>query len=61
MQVLARLLHPDGLAILEVGLGQAEMVAHLGGVAGLRLVSMRADLGGIARAVLLEPARAGDR
>ena len=61
MPLLGQMLQPDGLAILEVGAGQAETVALFGGAAGLRLVSMRADLGGIARAVLLEPARAGDR
>ncbi len=61
MPMLGQLLHPDGLVILEVGVGQAETVARLGGPAGLRPVSMPADLGGIARAVLLEPARAGDR
>ena len=48
-------LQPDGLAILEVGAGQADAVATLGISAGLRLVATRSDLGGIVRAVLLEP------
>ena len=48
-------LQPDGLVILEVGIGQADAVAALGIGAGLRLVATRSDLGGIVRAVLLEP------
>ncbi len=55
MPALARMLRPDGLAILEVGIGQADAVAALGAGAGLGLVSMASDLGGILRAVLLEP------
>ena len=53
--LLAQAMRPDGLAVLEVGAGQAEAVATLGAEAGLGLQSMRADLGGVMRAVLLAP------
>ncbi len=44
--LLGRGLRPDGLAVLEVGIGQADAVAALGAEACLRLVAMQADLGG---------------
>ncbi len=61
LPMLRPLLRPDGLAILEVGAGQADAVAALAPDARLRLASMRADLGGIVRAVLLEPDPAADQ
>jgi release factor glutamine methyltransferase len=52
---LLRLLAPGGRAVLEVGEGQAESVAALGVAAGFR-AETRADLAGIARAVMLRAA-----
>jgi release factor glutamine methyltransferase len=52
---LFRLLAPGGRAVLEVGEGQAESVASLGVSVGF-YVEMRADLAGIARAVVLRAA-----
>lgn len=49
---LPRLLAPDGVAILELGLGQAAAVSALAEVVGL-LARTRADLAGIPRALLL--------
>ena len=55
----ARLLTPGGHVVFEVGQGQADAVAGLGRAAGLVLHEQRADLGGIARAVVLgKPAAA---
>lgn len=55
----ARLLRPSGHVVFEVGQGQADAVAGLGVAAGLVLHEHRADLGGIARAVVLgKPAAA---
>ncbi len=50
---LPGLLAPAGLAVLEVGAGQAADVAALAAAAGLR-ARTRADLAGIARAIVLE-------
>ncbi len=52
---LVRLLAPRGRAVLEVGEGQAESVASLGVAAGF-CAETRADLAGIARAVVLRTA-----
>jgi release factor glutamine methyltransferase len=49
----ARLLRPGGHVVFEVGQGQADAVAGFGIAAGLVLRERRADLGGIARAVVL--------
>ena len=49
---LPRLLAPRGVAILELGIGQAETVAYLAMAAGL-VSETRRDLGGIARAIVL--------
>ncbi len=54
LPVIVCLLAPGGLCVLEVGAGQAEDVVTLGRAAGLRPAGVRADLGGITRAVLLE-------
>jgi release factor glutamine methyltransferase len=50
--VLPDLLQPDGVAVLELGAGQADSVAWLAGRAGL-VATTRADLAGIARAMML--------
>ena len=50
---LPRLLAPGGVAILELGQGQAAPVAALAAGAGLAGAQTRADLGGIARALLV--------
>jgi release factor glutamine methyltransferase len=52
----ARLLRPGGHAVFEVGQGQADAVAAFAAAAGLVLEEQRADLGGIARAVVLRKA-----
>lgn len=53
MPEIARLLAPDGLAILEIGIGQEIAVPALAAEVGLRLMEVRADLGGVPRAVIL--------
>lgn len=50
---LSRLLSPGGAAVLELGIGQAESVAALADSSGLRVRDIRADLGGIPRAMVL--------
>jgi release factor glutamine methyltransferase len=50
---LPRLLRPDGLAVLELGIGQAEAVASLAAGRGLRVVDVAADLAGHPRALVL--------
>ena len=50
---LPRLLAPGGVAILELGQGQAAPVAALAAGAGLAGAQTRADLGGIARALVI--------
>jgi release factor glutamine methyltransferase len=56
---VARLLAPDGLAVLELGAGQAAAVARLAAAQGLT-GGVRQDLAGEARALGLRH-RAGDR
>ena len=51
---MARLLVVGGLAVLEVGAGQAPDVAALGQACGLDLVGFRRDLGGVDRCVILK-------
>jgi len=51
---LPRLLAPGGLAVLELGVGQAAPVARLAASHGLGLVRLRADLGGVERAIILK-------
>jgi release factor glutamine methyltransferase len=55
LPVLRDGLTPGGLAVLEVGQGQAELVTALAHEAGLA-ASTRTDLAGIPRALLLVPA-----
>ncbi len=50
---LARLLAPDGLAILEIGSGQADAVTALATRAGLAAVHRGHDLSGTIRAICL--------
>ncbi len=54
--VLPGLLASGGMAVLELGAGQAAGVAALASAAGLREVDVRADLGGTARALVLRAA-----
>ena len=51
---LSRLLSPDGIAVLELGIGQAAPVARIAGETGLSAES-RNDLLGIARVLVLSP------
>ncbi len=51
---LDRLLAPGGLAVLEVGAGQHVAVSAMAKSAGFATVRLRADLGGIVRAVSIE-------
>jgi release factor glutamine methyltransferase len=50
---LPRLLAPGGTAVFEVGAGQADDVAAIARAAGLDPVAVRADYGGVPRAVVL--------
>ena len=50
---LPRLLAPNGVAILELGQGQAAQVAQIAAAAGFSAADLRQDLGGIARALTL--------
>jgi release factor glutamine methyltransferase len=52
---LPGLLAPDGTAVLEVGVGQAAMVAELAGRVGFAS-DLRRDLSGIERALVLRVA-----
>ena len=51
---LPRILAPSGAAVLELGVGQFDAVAAIAGAAGFRATA-RADLSGIARAIILHP------
>ena len=55
---LPRLLEAAGVAVLELGAGQAESVAGLARALGLAVVCERADLSGIPRALSLRAAPA---
>jgi release factor glutamine methyltransferase len=57
LPALPALLAEDGLAVLEVGIGQAAAVESLGRAAGLEPAGRRADLGGVPRCVLFSRAR----
>ncbi|TLU72771.1 peptide chain release factor N(5)-glutamine methyltransferase [Lichenicoccus roseus] len=56
LAALREALAPGGLALLEIGQGQDMAVSALAGASGLRLASLRADLGGVVRVVCLEAA-----
>jgi len=51
--LLPRLLRPGGIALLELGLGQAEQVEPL--FQGLAVVRVAPDLAGISRVLVLQP------
>jgi release factor glutamine methyltransferase len=53
---LPALLQPEGVAVLELGIGQAAAVAALAAESGL-VATTRPDLNGIARALVLQSAR----
>lgn len=53
---LAALLSPGGLAILELGMGQANSVCALAVRARLRQAGLRSDLAGVPRALMLRVA-----
>lgn len=48
-----RLLHPTGLCVLELGIGQAGAVTALAEAEGLTQKALRRDLGGVERALAL--------
>ncbi len=50
---LPALLAPAGIAILELGAGQADAVGRLATTAGFSVADLRPDLGGVARAMVL--------
>ncbi|POF64245.1 protein-(glutamine-N5) methyltransferase, release factor-specific [Novacetimonas maltaceti] len=58
MGALPRLLLPHGLGIVELGIGQDHGVAALARAAGMEVVDIRRDLGGIGRALVVR--RAGE-
>jgi release factor glutamine methyltransferase len=53
LAALPALLAPDGIAVLELGIGQHETVPALARRAGLAVRALRPDLGGIPRALVL--------
>ena len=50
---LPGLLAPGGVAVLDLGIGLEASVPALARAAGLRVVALRPDLGGVARALVL--------
>jgi release factor glutamine methyltransferase len=58
---LASLLSASGIAVLELGQGQAEAVARLAAAHGLAEQVRRADLGGVVRALVLRTAAQGKK
>ena len=58
---LPRLLAGDGIAILELGQGQAPAVAAIADTGLLQVAAICADFGGIARAIILRHASAKDK
>lgn len=53
LRALPRLLRPGGVAVLELGMGQAAAVRGLGGDHGLEWVECRRDAGGVERAAVM--------
>jgi len=53
IEFMPSLLAPDGVAVLELGIGQAASVTALAIAAGLAPEPPRADLGGVARALVV--------
>ena len=58
---LARLLRPGGLAVLELGAGQAAAVAGIAASAGFVVARTARDLAGIERALIAAASEAGAR
>jgi release factor glutamine methyltransferase len=56
----ARLLRPDGVCALEIGLGQAGAVSALLAGQGLEVIERRRDLAGIERCLVARHAAGGD-
>lgn len=54
LAALPALLAPGGIAVLELGIGQAAAVAELAQAAGLRAGPTRRDLGGVERALMVK-------
>src|SRR3546814_9830170 len=54
VRLLRRLLDPEGVAVLELGIGQSSSVARLAEVCGFRVTEIRRDLGGVERALVLK-------
>jgi len=54
---IAGLLHPEGLAVFEIGEGQGEAVTRIARENGLTAAGTRKDLGGIDRALSFKTAR----
>jgi release factor glutamine methyltransferase len=52
-----RLLAPDGIAVFETGAGRHDAVARLLGESGLALRNVKCDLSGVARCIVVAPAR----
>jgi release factor glutamine methyltransferase len=59
MKEMPPLLAPDGIAVLEVGIGQADRVTELLAKAGLVLKGVRRDLAGIERCIAAASAPMG--
>lgn len=55
--VFGRIVHPEGLAVVELGAGQEGLVCREFSRAGLDVTGVRTDLSGIPRALLTRPAR----
>ena len=51
---LPKILASGGIALLEVGKGQADAVAHLAEETGLQIASVATDLAGVARCVVIK-------
>lgn len=58
--VIRRLLAPQGIAILELGIGQGSTVAGLAADGGFRVADVRPDFGGVDRALVLKWNDTGD-
>ena len=56
MRRLPHLLAPCGVAVIELGIGQAAQARALAEASGLRAATVRADLGGVARALVVRAA-----
>jgi release factor glutamine methyltransferase len=55
LPLLPKLITDDGFAVLEIGFGQDQSVPALAVPAGLQVLEVRPDLGGVPRAVVLAP------